>query len=138
MRANSQFPKDLFIFTKEIIDGKLHFTHFLFIIFRRRVYDFCKLCKTPRVQKQPSRAILRKRCSENMQQINKRTPMPKCDCSKVAFPKNTPGWLLLRVVFISKFMLLTFLFKNQNKHDEAAGPRGLFLLNKSFSVDLLD
>ena len=36
------------------------------------------------VQKQPYRGVLRKRCSENMQQINRRTPMPKCDFNKVA------------------------------------------------------
>ena len=35
-------------------------------------------------QKQPSRGVLRKRCSENMQQIYRRTPMPKCDFNKVA------------------------------------------------------
>ena len=29
------------------------------------------------LQKQPSRGVLR--CSENMQEIYKRTPMPKCD-----------------------------------------------------------
>ena len=28
------------------------------------------------IQKQPSRGALRKRCSENMQQIYRRTPMP--------------------------------------------------------------
>ena len=31
------------------------------------------------IQKQPYRSILRKRCSENMQQIYRRTPMPKCN-----------------------------------------------------------
>ena len=36
------------------------------------------------MQKQPSRGVLRKRCSENMQQIYRRTPMPKCDFNKVA------------------------------------------------------
>ena len=36
------------------------------------------------VQKQPSRDILRKRYSENMQQIYLRIPMPKCDFNKVA------------------------------------------------------
>ena len=66
-------------------------------------------------QKQRSRGVLRKRCSENMQQIYKRTPVPKCNfssfpeialrhgCSSVnlllifrtPFPKNTPGLLLL-------------------------------------------
>ena len=35
-------------------------------------------------QKQPSRGALKKRCSENMQQIYWRTPMPKCDFNKVA------------------------------------------------------
>ena len=35
-------------------------------------------------QKQPPKGILRKRCSENMQQIYSRTPMLKCDFNKVA------------------------------------------------------
>ena len=35
------------------------------------------------LQKQPSRGVLRKRCSENMQQIYMRTPMPTCDFNKV-------------------------------------------------------
>ena len=39
---------------------------------------------TPHVQKELSRGVLRKTCSENMQQIYRRTPMPKCDFSKVA------------------------------------------------------
>ena len=37
------------------------------------------------VQMQPPRGALRKRCSQNMHQIYKRTPMPKCDFNKVAF-----------------------------------------------------
>ena len=39
-------------------------------------------------QKQPFRGVLRKRCSENMQQIYRRTP----------FPTNTPSRLLLHAV----------------------------------------
>ena len=35
------------------------------------------------MQKQPSRGVLRKRCSENMQQIYRRTPMPKCDFNNI-------------------------------------------------------
>ena len=62
-------------------------------------------------QKQPSRGVLRKRCSENMKQIYRRTPMPKCDFNKIVllwvfsckfttyfrtpFYKNTYGGLLL-------------------------------------------
>ena len=65
------------------------------------------------------RCILRKRCFEKMQLINRRTPIPKCDFNKVAsnfiiyilqngcspvnllhmfrvpFPKKTSGGLLL-------------------------------------------
>ena len=33
--------------------------------------------------KQASRGVPRKRCSGNMHQIYRRTPMPKCDFSKV-------------------------------------------------------
>ena len=36
------------------------------------------------LQKQPSRGVLKKRCSEKMQQIYSRTPMPKCHFNKVA------------------------------------------------------
>ena len=34
-------------------------------------------------QEQPPRGVLKKRCSENMQQIYRRTPMSKCDFNKV-------------------------------------------------------
>ena len=34
-------------------------------------------------QKQPSRDVLRKTRSANMQKIYRRTPMPKCDFNKV-------------------------------------------------------
>ena len=34
-------------------------------------------------QKQPSRAVLRKKCFGNMQQIYRRTPMTKCDFNNV-------------------------------------------------------
>ena len=58
-------------------------------------FEYWILCESPftrtwkwnwkgYIQKQPSRGVLRKRCSENMQQIYRRTPMPKCDFNKVA------------------------------------------------------
>ena len=52
-------------------------------------------------QKQPSIGVLMKRCSENMQQIYSRTPMPKCDFNKVALQvywNRTSAW-----VFSCKF-----------------------------------
>ena len=36
------------------------------------------------IQKPRFRGVLRKRCSENMQQIYRRTYMPKCDFNNIA------------------------------------------------------
>ena len=57
------------------------------------------------IEKHPARCVLRKKCSENVQQIYKRTPRPKCDFSKVAllhifrtpFTTDTSGRLLLKI-----------------------------------------
>ena len=62
-------------------------------------------------QKQLCRGVLTKTCSENMQQICRKTPMPKCDSHftlrhvyshvsllrifRASFPKNNSGRLLL-------------------------------------------
>ena len=70
---------------------------------------------------QPSRFVLIKRCSENMQKIYKKIPIPKCDFNKVAkqlywnrtsawcspvnllyvfgtpFPKKTSRWQILTI-----------------------------------------
>ena len=64
-------------------------------------------------QKQLSLAALRKRCSENMQQIYRRTPMPKCDFNKVALQLC---WnCILAWVFTCKlaaYFLNTFLYEH--------------------------
>ena len=90
---------------------------------RRRDNNNLYKKKTERkLQKQPSSGVLRKKCSENMQQIYRRKPMSKFDFNKVAFnfieiallhgfspanllhifrttfPRNTTGWLLLKLV----------------------------------------
>ena len=89
--------------------------------FRR---SFPKVFYDPfKLQKQPSREVLRKKCSGNMQQIYRRILMPKCDFNKIAlqlywfwnrtsawvfsckfaaffrtsFPRNTSGRLLLKI-----------------------------------------
>ena len=36
------------------------------------------------MQKQPSRGVLMKKCSENIQEIYRRTPIPKGDFNKAA------------------------------------------------------
>ena len=48
-------------------------------------YYTAKVETTMNYQKQPPRDVLNKRCSENMQQIYRRTPMPKCDFNKVSW-----------------------------------------------------
>ena len=67
-------------------------------------------------QKKPSTSALRKSCSENMQQIYKRTPMPKRDlCSLVnllhifrpPFPKNTCGQLFLCFPYFMRSCILS-------------------------------
>ena len=74
-------------------------------------------------QKQPFRGVLKKSCSENMQQIYRRTPMPKWDFNKAAlrlgcshvnllhisrtpFLKNTSGWL-----FLLDFCAINYIWK---------------------------
>ena len=54
-------------------------------------------------QQQPPRGVPRNWCSENMQQIYRRTPMPKCDFNKVALQlywNYTSAWL-----FSCKFLV---------------------------------
>ena len=79
-------------------------------------------------QKQSSRGALIKKCSQNMQQIYRKTPMPKCDFNKVRnfieitlrrgcfpvnflhifrtrFPKNTSWRPLVTQILILLFLL---------------------------------
>ena len=60
-------------------------------------------------QKQPSRGALKKRCSENMQQMYRRTPMPKCDFNKVAkqlYWNRTSTWVCSPLNFLLIFRTL--------------------------------
>ena len=71
-------------------------------------------------QKLPSKGVLNKRCSENMQHIYRRKSMPMCDFNKIAlqlrhgcstvnlqhilrtpFPRNTSGRLLLKDILVT-------------------------------------
>ena len=51
---------------------------------KRNPRDELLLFEIIRIQKQPPRGVLKRRCSGNMQQIYKRTPMPKCGFNNVA------------------------------------------------------
>ena len=81
------------------------------------------------LQKQPSRGVLRKRCSENMQQITGEHPCwsvisiklqsnfieisLQCGCSpvnllhifKTPFYNNTSGWLLLHTFWMASWLI---------------------------------
>ena len=62
-----------------------------------------------KIQKQPSRGVVRKRCSENMQQVYRRTPMPKCDFNS-NFVEITLGHgcsLQICCIFFEQFFLET-------------------------------
>ena len=80
------------------------------------------------LQKQPASGVLRKRYFENMQQIYRRTLLPKCDFSNVAlqlywnrnsllhifrtpFYKNTSGGLLLILVWELSIKRMDYLFE---------------------------
>ena len=74
-----------------------------------------------KIQKQPLRGVIRKKCSEDMQQIYRRTPMPKCNFNKGAkqlywrtpFTKNISGRLLLKILIRIILYILIF-FKNKD------------------------
>ena len=92
------------------------------------MFKFIFNCK---FQKQSSRGVLKKRCAENMQQICRRTPMPKCDFNKVALQygcylvnllhifrtpssSKTSGWLLLKFsIFELQFMIKIIKYFNK-------------------------
>ena len=61
-------------------------------------------------QKQPPIGVLKKKCSENTQQIYRRTPMPKSDFNKVAkqiYWNNTLAWVFsCKVAMFSKHFFL--------------------------------
>ena len=60
------------------------------------------IVKIEKLRKQPPRGVPWKRFSENMQQIYRRTPLPKCDFKKVAkqlYWNRTSAW-----VFSCKFV----------------------------------
>ena len=62
----------------------------------------CKVTVTVKseMQKQPCRHIFKQRYSGNMQQIYRRTPMPKCDFNKVVLHDCSPVNLLFIYFFI--------------------------------------
>ena len=94
-----------------------------------------KICTGVSLHKQPLRGVLRKRCSENMQQIYRRTHPCRKDFNKAAsnfietrlrhgcspvnllyifgttFSNNNSGWLLLSLLDKSTGWRPSFLFK---------------------------
>ena len=64
------------------------------------------LCYWFQSQKQPSRDVFRKRCSENLQQIYRTTPILKCDFNKVA--KQVVNLLVILLMYIVTFFFLVW------------------------------
>ena len=75
-----------------------------YLQYQLKIYEInqrLKLSGSAPIQKQPSRGVLRKRCSENMHQIYRRTPMSKYGFHNVAkqlYWNCTSAW-----VFSCKF-----------------------------------
>ena len=66
-----------------------------------------------RCQKQPSRGVSRQRCSENMLQIYRRTPMTKFDFNKVAkqLLLRSSGYMLPHALLPFLFLMPVFIYK---------------------------
>ena len=93
-------------------------------------------------QKQPSRGVLRKMCSENMKQIYRRAPMPKCDSNNIKKKKVVLFPEICRVkIFLSPtlpdmsnvYENIYFLFqkntrKQKNFHQQIYSYKLLFFL----------
>ena len=65
------------------------------------------------IQKHPSSGVLKKSCSENMHQIYRRTPMPKCYFNKVAmqlFWNHTLTWVFVRLLHVFRTPFLKNIF----------------------------
>ena len=74
---------------------------YFFFCWRLDFFEFLKFFKILFFHKQPSRGVFKKCCSQNIQQIYKRRPMPKCDFNKVSWQlywNLTSAW-----VFSCKF-----------------------------------
>ena len=78
MQTDPQFPK-------ENLHGRLCFLHKHCKVFLGEQYN---LFDETKKQKQPFIGVLIKKCSENMQEIYSRTPMPKCDYNKIDLQKH--------------------------------------------------
>ena len=71
-------------------------------------------------QKQPFRGVLSKRCSENMPQMYRRTPMPKCDFSKVVHLKLHNGMgvvLYICGIFSEHLFIIKHLWRAASIHN---------------------
>ena len=57
-------------------------------------------------QKQPYRGVIRKRCSENMQQICRKTPMSKCEFNKLHFGIGILLYIKFATCIFSEYIFL--------------------------------
>ena len=71
--------------------------YFHFHLVRPYLFFLDIVCVDENYRKQSHRGVPRKRCSENIQQSYRKTPMSKCDFNKVAL-----------IIFKVIFMMLTY------------------------------
>ena len=101
-----KIPKKI-LMSKFFLNGFCNFSVALLCRTTANIYLWNKfhLSSKKSNQKQPSIYVLRKRCSENMQQIYRRTPKLTCGFNKVALQRfwNCTSWWLLFYKFTAYF-----------------------------------
>ena len=76
----------------------------------REYSKYLRLFKASR-SSHPGKGVLKKRCSGNMQQIYRRTPILKCDFNKVAFTTYCPRAASNK----SMLCMISNIFKGEHK-----------------------
>ena len=104
MRFSSEHKKSHYRLTASLFSNSIVFSHSAktkraCLLKWAKIYSVYRCPHTihfSQKQKQPSRGVLKKTCSENMQQIYRRTPMLKCDFNQFAkqlYWNRTSAWV---------------------------------------------
>ena len=108
-----------------IFDVSFHFNFYKHLEFPSTTLN--NILSSLRSQKQPSRGVLKKRRSENMQQICRRTPIPKCDFNKVAL--DGCFWYLFSTLYVCWHLPKPFFSNHYCQIFQELRPSQVFYLN---------
>ena len=83
-QKNLSTTKSFWFELSSVLLTLIHFNENLYLLF---------FLPGSKIQKQPSRDVPKKRCSQNMQEIYRRIPMPKCDFNLRLYWNRTSAWV---------------------------------------------